>query len=66
MFNQNCRFGACTPIQYAAYAGALESVKFLKDQGANPWRLDMYGRTALSYAIQSQHGEVAQYLRTLP
>ncbi|EEA23832.1 hypothetical protein TMatcc_006904 [Talaromyces marneffei ATCC 18224] len=64
-FAQNCRFGACTPIQYAACAGALESVKFLVDQGANPWRMDMYKRTALSYAIHGGHEDVQQYLRTL-
>lgn len=36
-FAMNHRFGLCTPIQYAAQAGSLEAVKFLVEQGGDPW-----------------------------
>ncbi|KAE8151985.1 ankyrin [Aspergillus avenaceus] len=64
-FAMNYRFGLCTPIQYAARAGSLESVRFLVEQGGDPWRLDPYRRTALSYAVRHQHEPIKHYLTHL-
>lgn len=64
-FEMNYRFGLCTPVQYAARAGSLGSVKFLVEQGGKPWRLDPYKRTALGYAVYHQHKPVKEYLSTL-
>ena len=64
-FPMNYRLGLCTPIQYAARAGSLESVRFLVMQGGDPWRLDPYRRTALSYAVLYQHEPIKHYLNNL-
>ena len=64
-FKMNYRSGLCTPLQYAARAGSLGSVKFLFEQGGDPWQLDTYRRTALGYAIYHQHEPVKEYLSTL-
>ncbi|GES63168.1 hypothetical protein ATEIFO6365_0014021600 [Aspergillus terreus] len=53
-FATNYRFRLCTPPQYAARAGSLDSVKFLVEHGGDRWRLDLYGRTALSYAVHNR------------
>ncbi|KAH8422459.1 ankyrin repeat domain-containing protein [Aspergillus melleus] len=64
-YTMNFRFGLCTPVQYAARAGSLESVRFLVERGGDPWRLDPYRRTALSYAVRYKHEPVENYLKDL-
>ncbi|KAI9036324.1 ankyrin [Aspergillus affinis] len=64
-YRMNYRFGLCTPVQYAARAGSLESVKYLVENGGDPWRLDPYRRNALSYAVHYHHEPVKDYLSDL-
>ncbi|PLB47556.1 ankyrin [Aspergillus steynii IBT 23096] len=64
-YTMDFRFGLCTPVQYAARAGSLASVRFLVEHGADPWRLDPYKRTALSYAVRYHHEPIEYYLKDL-
>ncbi|KAE8145094.1 ankyrin repeat-containing domain protein [Aspergillus avenaceus] len=64
-FAMNYRAGLGTPLHYAALAGSLDSVKFLVEKGGDPWLLDPYRRTALSWAVYNKQKEVVQFLESL-
>lgn len=54
-----------TAFHSAAQGNHLKTVKFLKDQGANPAASLADGRTALHLAAQAGHLEIVRYLLTL-
>jgi len=52
-----------TALMHAAAEGNLEVVKVLMDHGADPTKVDIDGDNAASFAQQSGHNEVVDYLR---
>ena len=53
-----------TPLSAAAQAGYLNAVKVLLDHGANVNLADKRGRTPLDYAIEFEHQDVTDLLRS--
>lgn len=53
-----------TALMHAAAEGNLEVVKILMDRGADASLLDIDGDNALSFAQQSGHSQVVDYLRS--
>ena len=53
-----------TPLMHAAAEGNLEVVKVLIAYGANPSLKDVDGDDAASFALQSGHMQVLEYLKT--
>jgi hypothetical protein len=51
-----------TALIHAAIEGRVDMVAFLLKQGVNPSALDYLGWSALHYAIQSLHAEIASLL----
>ncbi len=51
-----------TPLHEAVYSGNLEIIKFLVKQGADPRKLDAYGKTPLSIAAKRGYVNVVEYL----
>ncbi|KAL4779078.1 ankyrin [Aspergillus varians] len=60
---RNERTGLGSPLHYAAMSGSAGMVAFLLGKGADPGILDLYRRTAISYAIRSGHYGVAETLK---
>ena len=54
----------CTPLSAAAQAGYLNAVRILIDNEADANLADRYGKTPLDYAIEFQHPETADLLRS--
>ena len=52
-----------TALIRAAYRGNPECVRLLLEAGADGTRRDCFGKTALEYAENNGHGEVASLLR---
>lgn len=53
-----------TALMHAAAEGNLEVVKVLMDHGADPTKVDIDGDNAASFAQQSGHSHVVEYLRS--
>jgi ankyrin repeat protein len=53
-----------TALMHAAAEGNLEVVKVLMDHGADPTKVDIDGDNAASFAQQSGHSQVVDYLRS--
>jgi ankyrin repeat protein len=51
-----------TPLTWAAYFGAHESVNLLLERGANPSLRDMDGKSAANLAASNGHDEIVQTL----
>jgi ankyrin repeat protein len=54
-----------TALMHAAAEGNLEVVKVLMDHGADPTKVDIDGDNATSFAQQSGHSHVVEYLRSI-
>lgn len=54
------QFDDLTPLCLAARSGSLECVKLLVESGADLWRMEFAGRTALGNAVN--HPEILAYL----
>jgi len=52
-----------TALMHAAAEGNLEVVKVLMDHGADPTKVDIDGDNAASFALQSGHSHVVDYLK---
>ena len=59
------RFGGHTALMAAAFTGHLDVVRLLVENGADIDITDRNGRTALFWATQRGHQEVASYLSSL-
>lgn len=53
----------CNALVVAAKNGSKDVVRFLVDHGVDPKQPDILGRTALQYAQERKHGEIAIMLR---
>lgn len=58
--------GANVVLLEAARCGQVDAVGVLLDNGANADTADRWGKTALSYAQESEKGEAAQCLLSRP
>ena len=56
----NAYLYGCTPLHAAASEGNLAGVNFLLEHGANVWKVDLQGKTALHHALANSHFEVAK------
>jgi uncharacterized protein len=54
--------GNYTPLMQAALLGQTEIVKILLDAGADPAVTDTGGRTAVTYAQEQKHEDIAQLI----
>lgn len=60
----NSRTGyGTTPLMYASFYGRKDTVEFLLKKGANPRIVGPRGETALKWALQNKHSDVASLLR---
>ncbi len=55
--------GNYTPLMQAALVGQMEMVKLLLDAGADSSVKDTGGRTAISYAQEQKHEDIAQFIK---
>ena len=53
-----------TPLMRAAWNGHDTIVRLLIESGARPTMTDQNGKSALDYAIQGKHRDVARTLRS--
>ena len=58
-------FHFSTPLYCAAYGGAINTTKYLIEQGANVKATNKEGKTPIDYALEEGHKEVAQYLKEM-
>ena len=62
--NMNAHLGyGTTPLMIAAFYGRTDNVAFLLKKGANPNVVCPRGETALKWALQNKHNDVAALLR---
>ena len=52
-------------LSTAAISGNMEIVKIILDAGAISTQKDYFGKTAIQYAEESKHGEIAALLRSI-
>ena len=58
-------FHFSTPLYCAAFGGAINTTKYLVEQGANVKATNKEGKTPLDYALEEEHEDVAQYLKKM-
>lgn len=55
-----------TPLHWAAIRGFYETANFLLYRGTDMTRLDEFGMSALSYAVQGKHLEIVRVEKVDP
>ena len=58
-------FHFSTPLYCAAYGGAINTTKYLVEQGANVKATNKEGKNPFDIASERGHEDVAQYLKEM-
>jgi len=65
ILNPSGEFSDLPALSAAARQGHLDIVKLLVEYGADPLHRNKEGKSALDFAMEAGHGEVAKYLRNV-